>query len=88
MLPGPSMAPALVHEGDLEIEIDPTDDQEKDEDDVGDRRIEVAADFARKESVKLTHGLSIMKTKGSKSKSAVLQATLDVCFLFVHYSIT
>ena len=56
---------ALVHEGDLEIEIDSTDYQEKDEHDVRNRRMEIAAYFARKESVKLTHGLSITKTKGS-----------------------
>ena len=54
---------ALVHEGDLKIEIDPTDYQEKDEHDVRDRRMEITAYFAREESVKLTHGLS--KTNGS-----------------------
>ena len=32
---------ALVHEGNLEIKIDPADDQEKNENDVGDGRVEV-----------------------------------------------
>ncbi len=36
---------ALVHEGNLKIEIDPTDDQEKDENDVSDGRVKVAAYF-------------------------------------------
>ena len=36
---------ALVHEGNLKIEIDPTDDQEKDENDVSDGRVKVAAHF-------------------------------------------
>src|ERR1700741_2227774 len=50
---------ALVHEGDLEIKIDPADYQEKDEHDVRDRGMEIAAYFARKESVKFSHVLSI-----------------------------
>src|SRR5207249_6212493 len=37
---------ALVHEGNLKIKIDPTDDQEKDENDVGNGRVKVAAYFA------------------------------------------
>src|SRR6266508_6310781 len=49
----------LVHEGDLEIKIDPADYQEKDEHDVGDRGMEIAAYFARKESVKFLHRLNI-----------------------------
>jgi len=36
----------LVHEGNLKIKIDPTDDQEKDENDVGNGRVKVAAYFA------------------------------------------
>src|SRR6266567_1576443 len=50
---------ALVHKGDLEIEVDPADYQEKDEHDVGDRRMEIAAYFARKESVKFPHKANI-----------------------------
>src|SRR6266436_7687916 len=50
---------ALVHKGDLEIEIDPADYQEKDEHDVGDRGVEIAAYFARKESVKFSHKANI-----------------------------
>jgi hypothetical protein len=50
---------ALVHEGDLEIEIDPTDYQEKNEHDVGNGRMEVTAYFARKESVKFPHKSNI-----------------------------
>src|SRR6266481_8412261 len=50
---------ALVHEGDLEIEIDPADYQEKDEHDVGDRGVEIAAYFARQESVKFSHKANI-----------------------------
>jgi hypothetical protein len=52
---------ALVHEGDLEIEIDPTDYQEKDEHDVGNGGMEVTAYFARKESVELTHGIDALE---------------------------
>ena len=50
---------ALVHEGDLKIKIDPADDQEKDKHDVGDRRMEVAAYFAREQGVKFTHTPSL-----------------------------
>src|SRR5215469_4100871 len=37
---------ALVHERDLEIKIDPADDQEKDHHDVRDRGVKIAAHFA------------------------------------------
>src|SRR6266550_59374 len=37
---------ALVHERDLEIKIDPADDQKKDHYDVRDRGVEIAAHFA------------------------------------------
>ena len=47
---------SLVHEGDLKVKIDPADDEEKDQHDVRDRGMEVAAHLAREQSVKLTHG--------------------------------
>src|SRR5215813_3413733 len=46
---------ALVHERDLEIKIDPADDQKKDHHDVRNRGIEIAAHFAQEQGVKLTH---------------------------------
>src|ERR1043166_8369455 len=47
---------ALVHERDLKIEIDPANDQEKDEHDVGDRGVKITAHLAREKGIKLTHG--------------------------------
>src|SRR4029079_350552 len=47
---------ALVHERDLEIKIDPADDQKKDHHDVRDRRMEIAAQFACEQGPKFTHG--------------------------------
>ena len=44
-----------VHEGELEVEIDAAQEQEENEDDVGNRRIEVTADFAAEESEELAH---------------------------------
>src|SRR6478752_4625953 len=49
---------ALVHEGDLKIEIDPADNEEEDQHDVGNRRVKIAAHLAREQSIKLTHGLT------------------------------
>src|SRR6266566_2007820 len=46
---------ALVHERDLKIKINPANEEKKYQDDVGDRRIEIAANFAREQSIKLTH---------------------------------
>src|SRR3984893_4934064 len=46
---------ALVHERNLEIKIDPGHEQEKNENDVSDRRIKIAAHFAPKQGVELTH---------------------------------
>ena len=46
---------ALIHERDLEIKIDPAHYQEKDEHDISDRGVEIAAYFAQKESVKFSH---------------------------------
>jgi hypothetical protein len=68
----------LVHEGDLEIKIDPADYQEKDEHDVRDRGMEIATYFARKESVKFSHVLSIASMSRSRSKSDGLHLTLIV----------
>ena len=48
---------ALVHERNLKIKINSSNEQEENENDIGDRRVKIAADLARKESVKLTHGL-------------------------------
>ena len=45
----------LIHVGKLEIEIDAAHQQEKEQDDVSDRRIKIAAHFARKECVKFSH---------------------------------
>src|SRR5260370_16041925 len=47
----------LVHERNLKIKINSSDEQEENKNDIGDRRVKIAADLARKESVKLTHGL-------------------------------
>jgi hypothetical protein len=47
---------ALVHERDLEVKIDPADDEEKDQHDVADGGMEIAAYLAREQGVKLTHG--------------------------------
>src|SRR4029077_7216583 len=47
---------ALVHEGDLKVKINSADDEEKDQHDVGDRRMEIAANLAREQGVKFTHG--------------------------------
>src|SRR5919106_2627150 len=46
----------LVHEGNLKIKIHPADEQEENENNVGDRRLEVTAYFAGEQSVKFTHG--------------------------------
>src|SRR5436190_5605610 len=46
---------ALVHEGNLKIKIHAGNDQEKNENDVGDRRVKIAADLAQEQSVELTH---------------------------------
>jgi hypothetical protein len=46
---------ALVHERDLEIKIDPADDQKKDHHDVRDREIEIAAHFAGEQGPEFTH---------------------------------
>jgi hypothetical protein len=56
---------SLVHEGNLEIEIDSADEEEKDENDVGDRRVEVAFDLAREESEKLSHLTQASSLAGS-----------------------
>ena len=45
----------LVHEGNLKIKIHPADEQKKNQDDIGDRRVEVAAHFAGEQSVKFPH---------------------------------
>jgi hypothetical protein len=50
---------ALVHERDLEIKIDAADDQKKDHHDVSDRRVEIAAHFAREQCVEFPHVLPI-----------------------------
>ena len=50
---------ALVHERDLKIKIDPADDQKKDHHDVSDRRVEIAAHFAREPCVEFPHVLPI-----------------------------
>jgi hypothetical protein len=55
---------ALVHERDLEIKIDPADDQKKDHHDVRDWGVEIAAHFAGEQSVEFSHVLPIT----SKSK--------------------
>src|SRR6266480_3654410 len=47
----------LVHERNLEIKIDPADQQEKYEHDVSDRRMKITAHFASKECVKFSHRL-------------------------------
>src|SRR5205807_4463356 len=44
-----------VHERELEIKIRARDEEKKEQDDVRDRRVEVAADFAGKEGVKFSH---------------------------------
>src|SRR5213595_1006369 len=52
---------ALVHERDLEIKIDPADDQKKDHHDVRDRGVKIAAHFAGEQGIKLTHrSLSVL----------------------------
>jgi hypothetical protein len=48
---------ALVHERNLKIKIHPADEQEKDEDDIGDGRVKVAAYLAREQSIKFAHNL-------------------------------
>src|SRR5438552_10180131 len=48
---------ALVHERNLEIKIDPGHEQEKNENDVSDRRVKIAAHFAREQRIEFTHGL-------------------------------
>jgi hypothetical protein len=45
----------LVHEGNLKIKIHPADEQKKNHDDIGDRRVEVAAYFAGEQSIKFMH---------------------------------
>src|SRR5689334_12892477 len=47
---------ALVHERDLEIKIHTAHEQEENENDVSDGRVEVAANFSRKEDDEFTHG--------------------------------
>ena len=46
----------LIHERDLEIEIDAAHEQEKDENDVSDRRVEITAHFASEQGEEFTHG--------------------------------
>src|SRR5205814_7190440 len=46
---------SLVHERQLKVEVRSADEEKKEQDDVGDRRVEVARDFAGKKSVELTH---------------------------------
>src|SRR5438067_4934899 len=48
----------LVHERNLKIKIHAGNEQEKNENDIGDRRVKIAADLAQEQSVKLTHGSS------------------------------
>src|SRR4029077_221606 len=45
----------LVHEGNLKIEIDSADQEEENQNDVGDRRVKITADFAKKECVEFSH---------------------------------
>jgi hypothetical protein len=47
----------LVHERDLKVEVDPADQEKEDEDDVGNRRIEVTSNFAGKKSEEFCHDL-------------------------------
>src|SRR6266699_2757465 len=51
---------ALVHERNLKIKINSSDEQEENKNNIGDRRVKIAAHLARKERVKLTHGLPRM----------------------------
>src|ERR1700751_894397 len=53
---------APVHEGYLEIEINPADDEKEDQHDVRDRRVKIAANLAREQSVEFSHKLSITST--------------------------
>jgi hypothetical protein len=55
---------ALVHERDLEVKVDPADDQKEDHHDVRDRGVEIAANFADEQGPEFPHVLSIT----SKSK--------------------
>src|SRR5438105_12166358 len=50
---------ALVHEGNLKIEINPADDEKEYQHDVRNRRVKIAANLAREQGIKLTHDLSI-----------------------------
>src|SRR4029077_14675893 len=51
---------ALVHERDLEIKIDPADDQKKDHHDVRDRGVEIAAHFAGEQGPEFTHRSALL----------------------------
>ena len=52
---------ALVHERDLEVKIDPADDQKKDHHDVSDRRVEIAAHLARQQGPEFTHRSALLQ---------------------------
>ena len=69
---------ALVHEGNLKIEINPADDEKEDQYDVRDRRVKIAANFAREQGIKLTHGLSITSASESKSMRPARNWTFSV----------
>src|SRR5438105_1574276 len=56
---------ALVHERNLKIKINSSNEQEENENNIGDRQVKIAADFARKEIVKLTHGYSERRCRSS-----------------------
>src|SRR5205085_10698805 len=48
---------ALIHERDLKVVINAGDEQEKHDDDVTDRRMEVASNLAEQKCVKFSHSL-------------------------------
>src|SRR5206468_7267673 len=51
----------LVHERNLEIEINAGDEQKENENDIGDGRVKITAHFAGEEGVELTHGFGVME---------------------------
>lgn len=49
---------SLIHEGDLKVKVGATDEEKEEQDDVGDRRVEVTRYFAGKEGVEFSHNAS------------------------------
>src|ERR1051326_1660165 len=49
---------SLVHERNLKVKVDATDEEKENQNDVGDRRVEIASNFAIEQCVKLLHSTS------------------------------